>query len=99
MSGSPDREEALFQEAMALFQAGDLAKARDLFELVVLENGALRRRAEYYLAKIAEMTTRSRKPRTTRGGLGAAPPSDAVRGTVFGTGVEPRDTEAALTSR
>lgn len=89
MSGSPDHEEALFEEALAFFKSGDLLKARDLFELVVLENGELRRRAEYYLAKIAEMTTRGRAPRVTRGGLGAAPPFEGGRGTVFRAGDEP----------
>ena len=86
MSASPDREAALFEEAKALFAAGDLAKARDLFELIVLENGEYRKKAEYWLAKIAEMTTTRRKPPAPKGGLGAAPPSPPTRGTVFSTG-------------
>lgn len=88
MSESPDREKELFEEAMRLFAAGDLAKARDLFELIALENGENRRRAEYYLAKIAEMTTRGRS-RATRGapprregpfrGVPMSPPADPPR--------------------
>lgn len=44
MSGSPDREKELFEEAKRLFAEGDLARARDLFELIALENGEYRKR-------------------------------------------------------
>ncbi len=72
MSGSPDREKALFEEAKRLFAEGDLSRARDLFELIVLENGEYRKNAEYWLAKIAAMTAGSQGARPTRGG----PPRD-----------------------
>lgn len=68
MSESPDREEALFEEAKKLFVAGELDKARDLFQQIVLERGKYWKKAEYYLTKIAEMTTRSQGARPTRGG-------------------------------
>lgn len=84
MSGSPDREQALFDEALELLKAGDLARARDLFELIILENGEYRRRAEYYLAKIAEMT-RPQGARTTRG---------APRDRAFGVSMTPPRSEA-----
>ena len=74
MSGSPDPEKELYEEAMGLFAAGDLDKARDLFKRIVLERGKYWKKAEYYLTKIAQMTTGD--PRRGLGyGVSMSPPA------------------------
>jgi hypothetical protein len=53
MNGSPETEDELFARALAAYEAGDLAKARDLFKRVVERDGSRRQEAERQLLLIA----------------------------------------------
>jgi CHAT domain len=79
MNGSPETEETedeLFAKAVAAYQAGDLAKARGLFKLVVERDGEHRQEAARYLALIA----RRFEPITRGGPFGVAPPPPPLEG-------------------
>jgi hypothetical protein len=52
VNGSPEREEELFRQAVAAFEAGDFETAEDLFRQVVAIGGNRRLEAERYLKKI-----------------------------------------------
>jgi len=61
VSGSPDREESLFQAAQRAYETGDFATARTLFLQVVALNGRRRANAERYLLKLMELIPKVRR--------------------------------------